>query len=193
MTNHLPPAKFERFERVVFTGEPRHAPELHGKHGTVLWRDPYWVRSPRETVARLPRPDRWLYLVYFPVDQRYQTLFQADLQSEGTFDLESAHLGSRPEISFDTVLEGDEDYIEGTYRLPGKFWQVMVWRKADFLDLRFRPNQPPLEWESGITGVVFDVPRTAKLNRPYIFWAMTEAFGYRDWVEVAGPDSMVLR
>src|SRR5262249_43869280 len=84
MTNDLPPAKFERFERVVVTGEPLHAPELHGKHGTVLWRDPYCVRIrvPPETISRLPRADRWLYLVYFPADHRYWAIFQAHLQSE---------------------------------------------------------------------------------------------------------------
>jgi hypothetical protein len=179
--------KFERFERVVVTGEPRHAPELRGQHGTVIWRDPYCVqRDPTQ-------PDRWLYVIYFAARNRYQSIFQSDLESEGSFDSVAAHLGQRPEVSFDIVLEDDNGYIEGTYRLPGEFWQVLIMRKADVPRLRHRPSQPPVEWASGITGVVFDVPRAAKLDREYVFLAMTEAFGWREWVEVAGPDSMRLR
>ena len=85
------------------------------------------------------------------------------------------------------------NYVEGTYRLPGRFWEVMVLRKADVPALRHRPSEPPIEWSSGITGTIFDVPRAAVLNRQYIQEALAVAFGTDGWVEVQGPDSMVLR
>jgi hypothetical protein len=134
-----------------------------------------------------------MYLVDFADENAYRTLLESDLLSEGGFEGESAHLGTRPEFSSDIIMDEDNQYVEGTYRLPGRFWEVLIVRKVDVPALQHRPNQPPIEWESGITGIIIDVPREDKLNREYVRNALTIAFGYTDWVEVRGPDSMVLR
>ncbi len=187
MAEDMPAPKFRRFERVLVVGEPQHYPELRGRSGTILWCDDYWVRqSP-------VRKRGWLYLVFFAPETAYRSLFESDLQSEGTFEPESAHLALRPEFSFDIIMEDDMNYVEGTYRLPGRFWEVMIFRRSDVPQLQHRPNQPPVEWSSGITGTVFDVPRGENLNREYVRKALRVAFGHEDWVEIRGPDSMVLR
>jgi len=185
-----PQPKFQRFERVCVIQEPHHHPELLGKSGTILWRDEIQARL-------LQRPhlrgNWWMYLVSFAADGAYRTLLESTLQSENAFDQESAHLGTRPEFSFDIIMNDDMQYVEGTYRLPGRFWEVLVIKKEDVPALQHRLNQPPVEWSSGITGIVIDVPRAAKLNREYVRAALAITFGYTDWVEVSGPDSMVLR
>jgi hypothetical protein len=185
-----PPPKFQRFERVCVSNEPHHYPELLGKWGTILWRD---AISARLIDRPHLRGSRWMYLVYFGEENVYRTLLESDIQSEGGFEAESAHLGTRPEFSFDIIMDEDKQYVEGTYRLPGKFWEVLIVRKADVPALQHRPSRPPIEWASGITGVIIDVPREDKLNREYVRNALASVFGYTDWVEVAGPDSMILR
>jgi hypothetical protein len=193
MTCQIPAPRFERFERVVVIGEPHHYPDLPGKSGTVLWRD-----SIPLDVAQRPhlRGSRWYYLLYFSADKSYCTLPEINLRSEGIFDSESTHLGTSPEFSLDCIMDEDEEESpvqEGTYRLPGTFWEVMVFCKEDVSSLQYRPNRPPWEWPSGITGTIFRVPFRDKLNREYVRQALAFAFGHTDWTEVRGPDSMVLR
>ncbi len=173
MADAPPASRFQRFERVRVVGEPHHYPELWGTSGTTLWCD-----APNT-----------LCLVYFVAEDAYRTLPEEYLQSEGAFDPESAHLGMRPEFSFDVIVDDDMNWVEGTYRLPGKFWEVMLFGKQDVPTLQYRTGQ----WPSNIAGTVFDVPREAKLNRQYIQQALAAAFGIDSWVEVQGPDSMVLR
>ncbi|VTS02106.1 unnamed protein product [Gemmata massiliana] len=185
MTAQLP--KFRRFERVLVVDEPAHYPELLGKSGTVLWRDAIPVHRQHLAV------NKWLYLVHFAAENVYRTLLESTLRSEESFEAETTHLGKRPEFSFDVIADDDMSFVEGTYRLPGRFWEVMIFLKANVPALFHRPNQPPLEWPSGITGAIFHVPDRDKLNREYVRNALVTAFTYSDWVEVAGPDSMVLR
>jgi hypothetical protein len=124
-----------------------------------------------------------------PLAECCRTFFESDLESAGELDPPSAHLGKRPEVSFDTVLEADNAFAEGCYRLPGRFWEVMIFTRADVAELRCVPGR----WDSGITGMVFRVPADARLDRDYILGALSQAFGCEGWVEAKGPDSMVLR
>jgi hypothetical protein len=176
-----PAPKFERFERIVVESDTAHSREFIGAHGTILWRD--FVRG------NASRPDRWVYVVTIPARGICRTFFEADLKSEGIFDAAAVHLGKRAEMSFDVVMEPDMDVIEGTYRRPGRFWQVAVFTKHDVPSLRYRPSS----WPNGMTGILFRVPRTVELNRDYARWAMSRAFGHPEWIEVQGPDSMMLR
>lgn len=181
MDVNKPTPKFERFECVVITGEAAHLRQFHGTHGTILWRD--FVRGNPK------RPDKWMYVIQISNTDVCRTASESDLECLGAFDPEENHFGRRAEISFDVVMKDDMPFVQGTFRRPGSFLQVAIFAKNDVPSLRYRPYQ----WESGITGVVFRVPRTLKLNREYAGWAMSRAFGYREWVEVAGPDSIVLR
>ncbi len=107
MSSGLPAPKFEHFERVIIIGEGPRCTDHHGESGTIIWLDSYAVR-------RNPAlPDQWLYVVHLPTYAAWTTFFQSDLESEGVFDPESAHLGKRPEISFDMTLEEDNVWAEG--------------------------------------------------------------------------------
>jgi hypothetical protein len=84
-------------------------------------------------------------------------------------------------------------FIEGTFRVPGAFWQVVIFTGPfEGEDIPRRIHRRTT-WESGITGLAFTVPEGTKMNRSYAVSALAEVFGTDAWVEVEGPDSMVLR
>ena len=190
MSNELPAPRFGRFERVVIRGEgPHHSKDCQGERGTVIWLESSGVR-------RQPtRPDQWLYVVHLPAYNSWKTFFQWDLEPEGGFDPEFVHRGQRPEISFDTVLGADNDWVEGSYRLAGEFWKVVIFQKEDVPEIRCEPShwQRPTKWEGEISGVVIQFPRTARMSRDALLQALFQAFGFREWTQVDGPDSMMLR
>jgi hypothetical protein len=181
-----PPARFQRFEKVLVT-------DRSGKchPGTILWRDlvrysQYGSPGPRGTPGSW---SEWEYSVYLPELDRCSTLEESRLLSTGEFDPEEAHLGHRFEISFDTGLSDDESIVEGSYRVPGHLWQVFIFRKEAVTELSHRFEV----WESGITGIHFEVPGEAVLNRDYMLRAFSTAFEADDWVEVRGPDSLLMK
>lgn len=185
----LPAPKFKHFERVRIRGDEPRCKQWQGERGTIIWLDSSAVR-------RQPtQPDQWLYVVHLPAHSAWRTFFQSDLESEGGFDPKSAHLGKRPEISFDLVMEEDNGCMEGSYRLPGEFWKVVIFQKDDVPELRSQPSrwQRPTRWEREINGVVIRFPRTARMGRDDLLRAMAQVFGRSDWVQVDGPDSMMLR
>jgi hypothetical protein len=192
MQTDLPAPMFRRFERVAIADGGLHHKEYEGERGTVIWLDSY---SLRRRHPKSPEHRQWVYVVHLPTRNCCPTLFETGLRSEGAFDSEPTQLGVRPEISFDIVPEDDNDFIEGSYRVPGQFWQVVVCKKADVSEVRHRPAiwRKTTEWEGEITGVIFQFPRAAGLNRASLLRAMSDATGFSDWSEVNGPDSMVLR
>ncbi len=189
MSQELQPPKFGHFERVIIKGDGPSCNDYQGAKGTVIWIDSSAAR-------RNPtHPDQWLYVVYLPTHAVWKTVFQSDLESEGAFDKEATHFGHRAEISFDLVMERDNDWMEGSYRLPGECWKIVIFQKDDVPDVRWEPSkwQRPTKWEREITGVVVRFPRTAKMGREDFLRVMSQAFGYTEWVRVHGPDSMSLR
>lgn len=189
MSAAMPAPKFEHFERVIVRGEGPHCTDHRGAGGTVIWLDSSAVR--RNSAL----PDQWLYIVHLRHHAIWRTFFQSDLESEGSFDPESAHLGVRPEISFDTVLEEDNGWVEGSYRLPREFWKVVIFQKDDVPEFRCQPTnwQRPTRWEREVRGVVIRFPRMARMGRADLLQALSKAVGFSEWVEVQGPDSMMLR
>jgi hypothetical protein len=181
-----PPSKFSRFERVlIVTKEARHA-KYTGLSGTVYWCDSGFVRDDSNPAGHWV----YVYVVYMPALDACWNFRAEHLQSLGTVDSESSHLGVEPQISFDHVVSENSGGIEGTYRLPGKFWEVVIFSKEDVTELQFSTKG---KWKSGITGIYFEVPHSTKLSREYVIQAMTQAFGFKTWTEVRGPDSIVLR
>jgi hypothetical protein len=186
-----PPAKFRPFEKIVVTDE-----QGRGHPGTVLWRALVQYRQFASPDGEGPpgRWSQWEYAVALPDLSCCPTFEEDRLESTGEFDAEGAHLGRRFELSFDTGLEDDNVIVEGSYRVPGRFWQIFLFRKGG-------PDGEPVSelrhcfrmWESGITGVVFDVPVEAVLDRDYILQALAGVFGAVDWAEVRGPDSQLMR
>jgi hypothetical protein len=190
MSVELPAPKFQHFERVVIKGERPRCKDFQDERGTIIWLDSSVLQK------NSAQPDKWLYIVHLPGKCVWRTFFQSDLESEGSFDPESAHLGKRPEISFDLVLQEDHSFMEGSYRLPDEFWKVVIFKKDDVEELQFqtgRCGQRPTKWERQISGMWIRIPRVAKVDRDYLIQAITQATGYDGWVEVRGPDSIVLR
>lgn len=204
-----PDAKFQRFEKVLVTDREG---ALHP--GTVLWRDDVRYDQSRPGFKGLLRTWwDWEYLVHVPDRDCTPTLKESQLRAAGHFDPEEDHLGKRFEISFDFVqLEDmtivdrkyrlqlplkelwipieDFDKSEGSYRIPGKFWQVYDFAKRDVPELRHEFGV----CESGITGVAFEVPNEVALTRDYQIRAMSTVFDTRpeSWIVARGPCSDIL-
>jgi len=97
----------------------------------------------------------------------------------------------RAQISFDLVMDENMDFVEGTFRLPERPWQVFVFRTDSHV------AQPVLrtdvQWESGVTGIHVRWPPMARLNKEIVLRLLSEQLGVTAWEEVRGPDSMTLR
>jgi hypothetical protein len=97
----------------------------------------------------------------------------------------------RAEISYDLVMDDDMEFVEGTYRLPGGDWQVVIVSAFD-RDVP-EPQVVPQRWESGVSGVFVRLPRAERINAATVERVLSEALGVSEWVRVRGPDSMRLR
>jgi len=93
------------------------------------------------------------------------------------------------EISYDLVMDDDMGFVEGTFRLPGGPWQVIIVSKGCSPTVEVQHSV----WESGVEGLVITVPRERRLNRAVVEAELAQAVGVGCWVEVVGPDSMALR
>jgi hypothetical protein len=95
----------------------------------------------------------------------------------------------RAEISYDLVMTENMDFVEGAYRLGGRDWQVFIMSR--------RPVEKPearfTSWDSGVTGMVFQIPEEYRLNQATVETLMSEVAGVNEWSVVRGPDSMDLR
>ncbi len=69
----------------------------------------------------------------------------------------------RGEISYDLVMEDDMSFVEGTYRLPGGAWQVVIFSAFE-RDVP-EPEVIPQVWDSGVTGVFVRFPRHEQINQ----------------------------
>lgn len=97
----------------------------------------------------------------------------------------------RGEISYDLVLHDDMEFLEGTYRLPDKDWQVFV---VSAFDRAFHEVQVvPQQWQSGVTGMLLRIPISDKINAMTVEKVLSERLGVSKWARVQGPDSMQLR
>src|ERR1700729_2909399 len=135
MPDEIPPPKFQHYEHVVVRGTGLHSKEFRGERGTVVWLDSFYARTKPDQL------DKWMYIVHLPARNCWRTFLQSDLDSEGEFDTETAHLGTRPEISFDTVLKEENTWVEGSYRLPGELWQVVIFQRDDVPEVRCQPSK----------------------------------------------------
>ena len=80
-------------------------------------------------------------------------------------------------------------FVEGTYRLPGDEWRVVVVSRDDVCE----PEVASQVWDSGASGVFVRFPRGKPLDRVTVERVLSEALGVSEWVPVHGPDSMRLR
>jgi hypothetical protein len=170
-----------RFEVVSVVADGPGCKEFTGQPGTVIWCDP--------AVYMRGEWSEWGYCVYFPGLDRYASFLESSLHPTGRLEPEEAHLGRRFELSFDTRPGEDADVLEGSYRVPGRPWEIFLFEKKDVPEPRHQLHT----WRSGITGIEFALPRGTVLNREAVLRWMSEVFATRDWAEVRGPDSLVLK
>ena len=184
----VPTPKFQRYEK-VFSSEERVAVERAGRQGVVVWSE-YTRFSVYDQGLKKPRRwSEWVYSVHLPDRDCYSSFRESQLQSAGCLDSEKNYFSNRFEVSFDTVPVDDTPVLEGCYRLPGRFWEVFAFVKEDLEELQ----HDLVTWPSGITGVQFDVPESAVLDRDYVIRAMTSAFVADSCTVVYGPDSLLLK
>jgi len=178
----MPTPRIQRFEKVLVIND-RMGVEYFGIKGTVIWRDrPDFNR--RTGVWR-----EWAYSIYFPKYDSYCSFLESDLKPTGNVEAAEIHLGRRFEISYDIVMAEEMDAVEGCYRLPAQFWQGFAFFQRDVIELR----HVFVTWESGLTGIVFDVPKESNLNREFVVRSMSKIFGSETWSEVRGPAGHTLK
>ncbi|VTS08102.1 hypothetical protein [Tuwongella immobilis] len=95
----------------------------------------------------------------------------------------------RAEISYDLVMSDDMGFVEGTFRLPGGDWQVVIVSQYDVSV----PVAVPQVWDSGVRGVFVRFPRGWPLNAAAVERVLSASLGVTEWLVVRGPDSMQLR
>jgi hypothetical protein len=95
------------------------------------------------------------------------------------------------EISWDLIMSEDMPFVEGCYRLQGSDWQVVTaGRASDACPAGVRDG---IRWTSGVTGMTIGFSDGLKINARTVLELMSASLGVTKWVEVHGPDSMMLR
>ena len=97
----------------------------------------------------------------------------------------------RAQISFDLLMEDTMSFVEGTFRLPGRDWQVFIFGPDG--GVTHPVVRTDGHWESGMTGVHVKWPRSVLLNKDAVLRLLSEQLGVTEWEEVRGPDSLMLR
>lgn len=95
----------------------------------------------------------------------------------------------RAEISYDLVMADDMEFVEGTFRLPGGDWQVVIVSRYDVPE----PAAVAQVWDSGVRGIFVRFPRGWSLNAAAVEQVLSASLGVREWAVVCGPDSIQLR
>lgn len=175
--------KLARYERVVI--RPNHANhvvlvngavetncprcnQFRGLEVTVIWQD--YFDSPRQ-----PSRSTWEYIVHVDSLSCYSTFCETDLFSLNSFEAWQKFLGTTPEYSLDVVCGDDNSFLEGSFRLPGEFWKVLICTKSDIAAVSWEESQ----WEKPATfyeqphplagvlidGLYFTFPLTTPLNK----------------------------
>lgn len=93
------------------------------------------------------------------------------------------------QISYDLVMDEDNSFAEGSFRVGNGPWQVFIVNKRDVSEVTITPST----WDSGVTGIVIKLPRGMRLDKALVERLLSEQFHVDNWVEVRGPDSMQLR
>ena len=99
------------------------------------------------------------------------------------------HRRPNGEIGYDLVMEDDMAFVEGCCRIGGCDWQVFIISKRPIDG----PSWKSCTWESGVSGVVVQVPKRMPLNADSTERLLSDILGVGAWTRVRGPDSMQLR
>ncbi|MBL8814412.1 MAG: hypothetical protein JNL58_00165 [Planctomyces sp.] len=190
MPHDLKSPRYRQFEEVITrrddfaTFRPIEAQlPSDGLVGTVLWCEKYYAH-------RDDGLNDFLYVVYFPAYACYATIAERDLASTALMLDEREFPGRSFEISFDTEVDAtDIPIAEGSFRLPERFWSVFVIQQAEVSSTTVKRGFA----RSGIEELLCLIPRDKPITRDLVMKVLGQAVGTDEWVEVAGPDSLVLK
>jgi hypothetical protein len=93
------------------------------------------------------------------------------------------------EISYDLVMKDEMRFVEGTFRIDGGEWQVVIFGRGSVQDFVVKQ----CTWDSGVSGIYVSVPPSALLNKEIVERILKNWSNVPHWIEVRGPDSMQLR
>src|SRR6266850_5938789 len=96
------------------------------------------------------------------------------------------------EVTFDLVMDDDMSFVEGCYRLDDGIWHVFMFRKSRGIESEVGIKKD-LVWDSGVTGLNVILPDDENLNKSLVLQTLSEILDVTEWVEVRGPDSILLR
>jgi len=99
------------------------------------------------------------------------------------------HRRPNGEISYHIVMEEDMAFAEGSYRIGGCEWCVVIFSKGPMESPRWKTGT----WDSGVSGIEVQVPLKVRLNAATIESLLSDILGVGGWERVRGPDSMQLR
>lgn len=136
--------------------------------------------------------ERLIYVVHIPALNCYLSVGESDLVSTGVIHDAAEYTGKGFEISFDLLLDAADDVVqcmEGCLRTPGTFWQAFFIWHLDVPSTKIRRGFA----RSGIEMIVCDVPETTPITKAFILETLGQTVGTSQWVEVNGPDSLMLK
>jgi len=102
---------------------------------------------------------------------------------------QAEHRRPNGEISYDLVMANDMEFVEGTYRIGGSDWEVLVISKRSVDQLSWKRCM----WDNGVSGIIVHCPKRMHLNVNFPEEMLSNILGVGVWRRVKGPDSMQLR
>jgi hypothetical protein len=98
------------------------------------------------------------------------------------------------EISFDIIIGDDAEHpvFEGCYRITPGDWVVFCVTKWWGGASQAGVNKGAV-FSSGVKGVNINYPKDKVLNKNSVKEVLAESLSIADWVEVKGPDSLMIK
>jgi hypothetical protein len=180
-----PSPNFSPLDKVIVVGKPSPAPSeggILGEHGIVIWRSSYFAKRSRWGILG------WLYVVHFPQSDTYDGVEESRLVPTDEVVPLASCLGRDFEISYDFPGEGP-DAIEGTFRIPGGFWNTFAFRSEMGGELSYTIKIPARFYSGGIAKYDFAVPHGVLLDCLYVEEVMSKVFDAKQWGRIGGPHS----
>ena len=95
----------------------------------------------------------------------------------------------RTAFQFENQLVMIMEFVEGTYRIGGCDWEVLVISKRPVDRLSWKPCM----WDNGVSSIIVHCPQRMHLNANSAEEVLSDILGVGVWTRVKGPDSMQLR
>jgi hypothetical protein len=106
--------------------------------------------------------------------------------------------GTKGEVTFDIVVpEKGVSIVEGCYRIDGGNWEVYFFAQQCWSMSMFGRSEPHIwpnrVFSSGVLGIAGIVSDNWVLNNHTVMGILAVTSGVEEWIEVIGPDSLILK